>query len=335
MRRELWAGLTVIVLFHGAAAQAQAPFYQGKTIDLVVGFGVGGGYDLWARALSRFWGKRLPGQPAIAVRNMPGAGSFTAASYIYSQAPKDGTSLAIIARDAALGPLTGAAGARYDASKFTWIGTPAVEHAVCVADHTSKVVTAADLQTHELIVGDVGAGGSSHDYPLALSRLLGMKFRLVSGFNASADIFLAMERGEVEGMCESYDSVTARHADWIADGRLRVILQGGEKPLPALKDTPFIPDLAKSDDDRRALAFLYSGEGIGRPFIAPPGIPAERARELRQAFDQTMADPEFLAEAARLKLTADPASGAHLQDLVNALYATPRDVIDRVAALIK
>ncbi len=317
------------------SAGAQTPFYQGKTIDLVVGFGVGGGYDLWARALSRFWGRHLPGQPNIVVRNMPGAGSFAAAGYIYAQAPKDGTAVAIIARDAALGPLTGAAGARYDASKFTWIGTPSVEHAVCVAYGTAKVATAADLLTTELIVGDVGAGGSSRDYPLALSRMLGMKFKLVSGFNASADIFLAMERGEVEGMCESWDSVAARHSDWLASGKMRVLLQGGEKPLPALAGVPFIPDLAKSDDDRRALTFLYSGEGIGRPFIAPPGLPPERAQELRRGFDATMADPDFLAEAARLRLDAEPATGEHLQELVAALYATPRAVIDRVADLIK
>jgi tripartite-type tricarboxylate transporter receptor subunit TctC len=162
-----------------------------------------------------------------------------------------------------------------------------------------------------------------------------MKFKLVSGFNASADIFLAMERGEVEGMCESYDSVTARHADWIASGRLRILLQGGEKPHPALAGVPFIPDLAKSDDDRRALAFLYSGEGIGRPFIAPPGLPRERVEEMRRGFDATMADPDFRAEAARLKLNMDPATGEHLQTLVESLYATPRATIDRVAALIK
>jgi tripartite-type tricarboxylate transporter receptor subunit TctC len=316
-------------------ARAQTPFYQGRTIDLVVGFGVGGGYDLWARALSRYWGRHLPGRPNIVVRNMPGAGSFNAASYMFSQAPRDGTSVAVIARDAALGPLTGAVGARYDASKFNWIGTPSVEHSVCVAHGEAKVKTAADLKTTELIVGDVGAGGASRDYPMALSRLLGMKFRLVSGFAASSDIFLAMERGEVEGMCESYDSVALRHADWLADGRLRILLQGGEKPHPALPDVPFVPDLAASTEDRAALSFLYSGEGIGRPFIAPPGTPAERVADLRAGFAETMTDPEFIAEAKRAGLVIVSASGEHLESLVRALYATPRSVIERVAALIK
>ena len=316
-------------------ARAQTPFYQGKTIDLVVGFGVGGGYDLWARALSRHWGTHLPGRPNVVVRNMPGAGSFNAASYMYSLAPRDGTSIAVIARDAALGPLTGAAGARYDASKFAWLGTPSVEHSVCVAHGAAKVKSAADLKTTELIVGDVGAGGASRDYPMALSRLLGMKFRLVSGFAASSDIFLAMERGEVEGMCESYDSVALRHADWLADGRLRILLQGGEKPHPALPDVPFVPDLAASAEDRAALSFLYSGEGIGRPFIAPPGTPSERVAELRAGFAETMTDLEFLADAKRSGLVVEPASGEHLENLVRALYGTPRSVIERVASLIK
>ncbi len=316
-------------------ARAQTPFYQGRAIDLVVGFGVGGGYDLWARALSRFWGRHLPGQPNIVVRNMPGAGSFNAASYMYSLAPRDGTSVAVIARDAALGPLTGAAGARYDASKFNWLGTPSVEHSVCVAHGAAKVKTAADLLTTELIVGDVGAGGASRDYPMALSRLLGMKFRLVSGFAASSDIFLAMERGEVEGMCESYDSVALRHGDWLADGRLRILLQGGEKPHPALAGVPFVPDLAASAEDRAALSFLYSGEGIGRPFIAPPETSPARVAELRAGFAETMADPDFVAEAKRTGLVVEPASGEHLEGLVRALYATPRSVIDRVGGLIK
>ena len=317
------------------SARAQTPFYQGKTIDLVVGFGVGGGYDLWARALSRHWGRHLPGRPNIVVRNMPGAGSFNAASFMYSLAPRVGTSVAVIARDAALGPLTGAAGARYDASRFNWIGTPSVEHSVCVAHGAARVKTAADLKTTELIVGDVGAGGASRDYPMALSRLLGMKFRLVSGFAASSDIFLAMERGEVEGMCESYDSVALRHADWLADGRLRILLQGGEKPHPALAGVPFVPDLAATAEDRAALSFLYSGEGIGRPFIAPPETPPGRVADLRAGFAETMTDPEFVSDAKRAGLVVEPASGEHLESLVRALYATPRSVIDRVAGLIK
>ena len=337
MRRG-WTLALVSCAFLGAApmrAFAQSNFYASRTIQLIVGFGTGGGYDLWARTLARHIGRHLNGAPAIVVQNMPGAGSYNAANHLFSVAPKDGTVIGIIARDAAVGPLTGAPGARYEATQFNWLGTPASEHSVCVAYHTAKVKSVADLQTHELNLGDVGAGGASREYPTALSRMLGMKFKLISGFQTSTDIFLAMERGEVEGMCESYDSVKTRHADWLADGKLRVILQGGEKPNAELRDVPFVLDLARNDDDRQALTFLYSGMGIGRPFLAPPGLPAERVRELRTAFDATMADPEFAADARRQKLTLEPATGAHLAAVIGALYATPRAVIERVGALIK
>ena len=316
-------------------AHAQTPFYAGKTIQLIVGFGTGGGYDLWARTLARHMNRYIEGKPAIVVQNMPGAGSYAAANHLFSVAPKDGTVIGLIARDAAVGPLTDAPGARYDATKFGWIGTPGTDHSVCVAFHTAKVKAAKDLLSQELIVGDVGAGGASREYPLALSRLLGMKFRLISGFHASTDVFLAMERGEVDGMCESYDSVKGRHADWLADGRLKVILQGGEAPNPELKDVPFVLDLATNEDDRKALSFLYSGMGIGRPFIAPPGLPEERMATLRAAFEATMKDPEFAADAERQKLVLEPSSGQHLADIVGRLYATPRAVIDRVGELIK
>lgn len=318
-----------------STARAQTDFYAGRTIQLIVGFGTGGGYDLWARTLARQMGKHLKGVPNIVVQNMPGAGSYNAANHLYAIAPKDGSAIGLIARDAAVGPLTGAPGARYDATKFNWLGTPATEHSVCVAYHTAKVKSVADLQTQELILGDVGAGGASREYPLALSRMLGMKFRLISGFHASSDIFLAMERGEVEGMCESYDSVKTRHADWLADGRLRVLLQGGEKPHPELTSVPFVFNLAVNDADRQALTFLYSGMAIGRPFLAPPGVAGERVQELREAFERTMKDAEFAADARKQKLTLDPATGAHLAAVIGALYATPRPVIERVGALIK
>ena len=329
------AALALALASLAAPATAQTPFQAGKTMQLVVGFGTGGGYDLWARTLARHMGRFLPGNPNIVVQIMPGAGSYNAAIHLYAVAPKDGSVIGVIARDAAVGPLTGAPGARYDATKFNWIGTPATEHSVCVAYHTARVKNVADLQTTELILGDIGAGGASREYPLALSRMLGMKFRLISGFHASTDIFLAMERGEVEGMCESYDSVKTRHADWLADGKLRVILQGGEKPNGELASVPFVLDLARTPEDRQALTFLYSGMAIGRPFFAPPGLPPERVRDLREAFDKTMVDPGFAADALRQKLTLEPSGGAHLAEVIAALYATPKDVIERVGALIK
>src|SRR5262249_47245978 len=192
----------LMVLAAPSCALAQADAFAGKTVHMIIGFGVGGGYDLWGRTVARHIGKHLPGAPNVVPQNMPGAGSFVATSHIYNAAPRDGSVMAIIARDAALGPLTGASGARYDCTKLSWIGTPTKETNVCIAFHTAKVKTAHDLFTQELVVGDTGPGTGTRAYPKALNELLGMKFKVVGGFTSSADVFLAMERGEVDGICE-------------------------------------------------------------------------------------------------------------------------------------
>ncbi|MFL6934756.1 MAG: hypothetical protein ACJ8EJ_08925, partial [Xanthobacteraceae bacterium] len=266
---------------------------------------------------------------------MPGAGSFVATSHIYHAAPKDGTVLGIIARDAALGPLTGATGARFDATRLSWIGTPAKETNVCIAYQTAKVKTAHDLFSQELIVGDTGPGTGTRAYPKALNALIGTKFKVVGGFHSSADVFLAMERGEVEGICESLDSIKNRRPDWIPKKTVSVLFQGGAAPNPELKDVPFVLDLARSNDDKQAIEFLYAGQGIGRPFVAPPDLPPERLKMLRDAFAATMTDPEFIAEARRNKLDLEPEDGEHLAALVQKIYATPKPVIEKIAGFIK
>lgn len=317
------------------AAQTPQDFYAGKTVHMIIGFGPGGGYDLWGRTVARHIGKHLPGRPTVVPQNMPGAGSYVATSHIYTTAAKDGTVLGIIARDAPLGPLTGAPGARFDATKLSWIGSPTRETNVCIAYHTAPVKTVRELRDTPLIVGDTGPGTGTRSYPKALNALLGMKFRLVSGFPSSADVFLAMERGEVEGICESLDSVRTRKPDWIPDKRVTILFQGGVEPSPELKDTPFVLDLADSEEQRQAIAFLYAGQGIGRPFVAPPNIPDDRLKMLRAAFDATMKDPEFIAEAAKNKLDLEPENGEHLAGLIRKIYATPKAVVDRVGELIK
>src|SRR5271169_503521 len=207
----------VIAVGH-AAAQSPPGAFAGKTVNLIIGFGTGGGYDLWARVVARHIGRHLPGNPTVTPQNMEGAGSYRAANFIYNVAPKDGTSIALIARDAPLGPLIGAPGAQFDATKLSWLGTPAIETNVCIAYHTSPVKTVQDLTQKELVVGDNGPGTGTHSYPIALNNILGMKFRIVGGYPSSADVFLAMERGEVQGICESLDSVMARRPDWISSG---------------------------------------------------------------------------------------------------------------------
>jgi len=324
-----------IVLADASPATAQADALAGKTVQMIIGFGTGGGYDLWGRTVARHIGRHLPGQPNVVAQNMPGAGSYVAASHIYNIAPKDGTVLGIIARDAVLGPLSGAPGARFDPTRLSWIGTPTRETNVCIADRGARVKTVRDLYQTPLILGDTGPGTGTRSYPKALNELIGTKFKLVGGFPSSSDVFLAMERGEVEGICESLDSIKIRRPDWIASGKVTILLQGGAEPNPELADVPFVRDLARDQAQRQALDFLYAGQGIGRPFVAPPDLPADRLKMLRDAFAATMKDDAFAADAARSKLELEPADGAHLAALIGRIYATPKPIVDRITALIR
>jgi tripartite-type tricarboxylate transporter receptor subunit TctC len=331
-------GLAVLAVLLGVASAASAQSAQpfaGKSVSMLIGFGPGGGYDLWGRTVARHIGKHMPGHPSVVPQNMPGAGSYVAASHIYNAAPKDGTVMGIIARDAALGPLTGAPGARFDATKFSWLGSPTSEHNVCIAYSTAVVKKADDLRSKELIMGDTGPGTGTRSYPKVLNDLLGYKFKLVGGFRSSADVFLAIERGEVEGICESLDSVINRRPDWISSGKVNVLLQGGVAPHPALKGVPFVLDLARNAEERRVLEFLYAGQGIGRPFVAPPDMAPDRLKMLRDAFSATMKDPEFLADAKKSKLDVEAEDGEHLAALIAKIYATPKPIVERVGRLIK
>jgi tripartite-type tricarboxylate transporter receptor subunit TctC len=324
--------LTALATFGSNAARAQtAP----KPVQMIIGFGPGGGYDLWGRTVARHFGKHLPGNPGVVAQNMPGAGSYVAANHIYNAAARDGSVLGIIARDVALGPLTGAAGARFDATKLSWIGSPTKETNVCIAYRTASVKKVGDLFQRELILGDTGPGTGTRSYPKALNELLGMKFKLVGGFQSSADVFLAMERGEVEGFCESLDSVKNRRPDWIANKTVAILFYGGSEPNPSLKDIPFILDFARNDEQRQTLEFLYAGQGIGRPFVAPPELPPERLRTLRDAFNATMQDPAFIAEAQSRGLELDPVGGTHIAAIVQKIYATPSAIIEKVAKWIR
>jgi tripartite-type tricarboxylate transporter receptor subunit TctC len=318
-----------------AGAQPAAEFYVGKSVNLIIGFGPGGGYDRWGRILAQHIGRHLPGKPHVVAQNMPGAGSYVAASHLYGAAPKDGTVFGIIARDAALGPLSGAPGARFDATRLSWIGSPTKEHNVCIAFHSAKVKNVKQLHDTELILGDTGPGTGTRSYPKVLNDLFGWKFRLVSGFRSSADVFLAIERGEVEGICESLDSVNARRPKWIADKVVNVLIQAGEGEPDEIKGVPNVLTLARSDEERQVLEYLYAGQNIGRPFVAPPDLPADRLKMLRAAFDATMKDPEFIAEVKRSKFDLDPEDGESLAALIGKIYATPKPVIERVSRLIK
>jgi tripartite-type tricarboxylate transporter receptor subunit TctC len=336
MKARTVAGLVGLILWSAAApavAQPGANAPVGKTFKMLIGFGVGGGYDLWARAVAAHMGNHLPGNPTVVPQNMPAAGSLAAANFLYEIAPKDGTVLGLIGRDAPLAPITGVAGARFDPTKLSWIGTPTKETNICIADHSAAVKTVQDLYDKELVMGDVGPGSGTHAYPKVLAALLGMKFRLVSGYPSSADIFLAMERGEVQGICESLDSVRTRRPDWISTKQVTVLFQAPQAN-PELKGVPLARDLARNDEERAAIDFLYAGQGIGRPFVAPPNLPPGALKMLRDAFDATMRDPDFIADVKKQKFDLDPENGAGLAGLINKIYATPKPIVDKVTALV-
>jgi tripartite-type tricarboxylate transporter receptor subunit TctC len=330
-----FAALVSLMLASAAPVTAQPDFLAGKSVHMIIGFGPGGGYDLWARTVGRHIGRHLPGNPNVIPQNMPGAGSYAAASYIFNAAPKDGTVLGIIARDAALGPLSGAAGARFDPLRLSWIGTPTKETSVCIAYHTAQVKTVQDLSRKELILGDTGPGTGTRSYPKVLNELLGLKFKLVGGFKSSVEVFLAMERGEVEGICESLDSVKNRRPDWIATKKIAILFQGGAEPNPELKGVPFVLELARTAEQKEAIEFLYAGQGIGRPFVAPPDLPADRLKMLRDAFNATMKDADFVADAKKSSLELEPEDGEHLAALIAKIYTTPKPIVDKVTSLIK
>jgi tripartite-type tricarboxylate transporter receptor subunit TctC len=334
-RSTICLGAILAVAGAPIAAQAAPDFYAGKTVRLIIGLGFGGGYDLWGRTLARFMGRHLPGNPNVVAQNMEGAGSFRLANFLQKVAPRDGTVIGLIARDAALGPITGAPGAQFDPLSLTWLGTPTLETNICMSYKTAAVKTVQDLTEKQLTVGDNGPGTGTGNYPRALNALLGLKFRMIGGYSSSAEVLLAMERGEVEGYCESLDSVIGKRPDWIATKTVNILLQGGARPSPDLPGVPFVPDLAKTDDDRAAIEFLYAGQGIGRPFLAPPNLPADRARMLRDAFEATMTDPDFRAEAKVHKLNLEPQSGEYLERLIKKIYATPRPIVEQIGALIK
>jgi tripartite-type tricarboxylate transporter receptor subunit TctC len=336
MRRALGVTLFLIGLLAGTAspsAQTVEQFYRGRTINLIVGFNPGGAYDPYARTLARHLPKYLPGSPSIVVKNMQGAGSVLAANHLYNLSPKDGTELGLIAGSAALEPVFGARPTQFQGQKFTWIGSANDEIGGCFAWHTSPFHTADDLFTKELVIG--ASGTSNLDFPTALNAVLGTKMKMVRGYNGTSSIMLAIERGEVSGMCGIvYAPVAVSHPDWLRENKIRMLMQIGLERVSKLGDVPFVMDFAKSEDDKRVLRLIVGWTIMGRPFLAPPGVPEDRKAALRAAFDATMQDATFLEEAARLRLDISPIGGAAIDRFLQDVYATPRPLVDRAAKIL-
>jgi tripartite-type tricarboxylate transporter receptor subunit TctC len=332
--RPLLAALFAFVLAGPALAQQNrsvAEFYRGKIVSLYIGFSVGGGYDVYGRLVARHLGKHIPGNPTVVPVNMEGAGSLKLVNWLYNVAPKDGTALGTFSRGMAFEPLIGnRASTRFDATKFTWIGSTTDEVSLCVTWNRTNIHKFADTYREELIVGGTGSGADADVFPQIVKGVLGAKMRLVSGYPGGNDIEFAMERGEVDGRCGwSWSSIKSGRQRWLDDGTIRPLLQLGLRKHPDLPDLPLVVDLARTEEERQILRLVVVRGVLGRPFTAPPGIPADRAAALRQAFDAMVKDPAFLQEAQRGRLEITPISGAELQKLLVEVYATPPAIVQK------
>jgi len=324
----LWAGG---VAAHAAAADAD--FYRGRTVTVVVGYTAGGGYDLYARLLAKHLGSHLPGHPNVIPQNMPGAGSLKATNYLYSIAPKDGSVIGIFAHGMGSAPLLGEA--EFDARKFTWIGSTTKDVMTCVSWKDSPIKSWADLGKRQFLAGGVAAGNAPDIYAKLFRSVFGANIRLATGFPGTAGISLGMQRHEVDGMCGiAWSTLKGEHGDWLRDKSVHVLLQIADQKQPELANIPSALDMAREPWQRAVLEFVIASQTMARPFAAPPGIPASRKAMLRTAFAETMRDPAFLADARKLHLDIAPVSGDEIDAVIASLYATPKDVIARARSIL-
>jgi tripartite-type tricarboxylate transporter receptor subunit TctC len=322
-------------LLAGAAANAQGveSFYKGRSMDVIIGSAPGGGFDSYARLIARHMPDYIPGKPGMVPKNLPGAGSAKAAATLYSVSPKDGSTFGALFPGAIMDALFDARKrTQYDPTKFIYLGSANNEVGTCMIWHDAPVKTLRDALTHEAIVGASAAGGSSRDFAAALQNIVGAKLKIVAGYEGSKDMLLAMERGEIHGICgQLWSSIVTQSQDWLREKKLIFWVQMALKPHPDLAGVPMIWDFIKTDRDRQIMELILSQLEFGRPYMLPPGVPDDRAQALRQAFAATMTDAGYKAEAAKAKLEVSPVPAADVQALVTKLFAAPPDIIKAAA----
>ncbi|HEY4405770.1 MAG TPA: hypothetical protein VGN55_14080 [Xanthobacteraceae bacterium] len=336
--RMLLAALALVTGANAATAQSVADFYKGKTVTILVGSDVGGGYDLTARTLAHYFARHVPGRPNVIVQNKPGASSIVAANYVYEIAPKDGTVIAAVQRPIPFQTLFGDTGVRFDVRKMQWLGSTTNELGVVVAWHTAPQQSVDDLFRSEMVIGGNGPATDTELFPRAMNNVLGTRFRIVSGYPGQAQITLAMEREEIQGSGNwSFSDIEKGHADWIVGKKIRMLLQLGlaKSPNPALRDVPLVMDIARNGAERQVFEILMGMKALGRPYFVAPGVPRERTEALRAAFMATLNDPDFLEEARRVLGPIDPIAGPDMQGIVSNVYALPPEVIARAREAVK
>lgn len=330
----LFSGL-VLANVIAARADPVADFYRGKTVSLVISSAAGGGYDALGRAVSRFLPRHLPGNPVVVVRNMPGAGGIVATNYLFRSAPKDGTTIGGVQNNTPFEPLFGTKEADYDATKFNWLGTPSQEVAILTVWAGAGVHSIEDARHRDVTVGASGNNSTPSFYARLINAVLGTRLKIVIGYPGQNDAFLAMERGEIDGYPSVfYSALTSTRPNWIGDRKIDLLLQYGAAPEKALPATPFLADLISNPQDRSLADLAVAPLAFGRPYLAPPGTPPERAAALRKALMEVFADPEFLAEAERSQLgITGPRDGETLQRQLNSAYAAPAEIVARLRQL--
>jgi tripartite-type tricarboxylate transporter receptor subunit TctC len=323
------AGLTA----PAAQGDAVSDFYRGKTVNVLIGVGAGGEYDLQARLVAKHIGRHIPGNPSVVAQNMTGASGLKMQNYLYVQAPRDGTYLGMSQNAFPAAQAAGLPGIQFDAAKFAWLGTIAPVVETMTVWHASGIASIEDARKRETVAGATSKGAITYIYAAMMNEFFGTRFKIVTGYNGGNEINLAMERGEVEARNNTWSSWKTTKPAWLRDKKITVIAQAG--PRAADLDAPSVEALAKTAEDRRVIELVVSGTRLGRPLFITPGVPEQRVKALRAAFDATMKDPEFLAEAASLSFDVAPVSGEALQKIVEQVLATPKDLADRARHLLE
>ncbi len=320
-----------------APVQSAEQFYAGRQVRFIIGTAGGGGYEFYARLVAQFLTRHMPGHPTFVMQDMPGAAGIVAANYLYNVAKQDGSEIGMVGRAVGTQPLLDPKdrGPRYDSAKFNWIGTPQQEVGLVIVRQPSPIQTIQDLKTHELVVSGTTAASPPSYYPRLMNKLLGTKFKVVDGYKSSQEALFALEKGEVDGHSSGSSSaiLRSRIEPWLKAGKVKIVAQIGLEKDPDFPDIPLVLELANTQAERQILELVLTQQVMAWPVVAPPGVPARRVQALRNAFDESMADPEFRAEAARQKLVINPVSGAKIAELLNRVYATPKELLHRVATL--
>jgi tripartite-type tricarboxylate transporter receptor subunit TctC len=324
--------LTIAALLLAAgelSAQPVEPFFARKTVTITIGYTAGGSYDLYGRTVARHLGKHVPGQPTVIAQNMPGAGSLKAANYLYEIAPKDGTALGVVVESAALEQALASPGVQYDAAKFSYIGRVATSNNIFMQWHSAKVQSLDDAKRTETSLAGTGPGSIAETVPRLLNALTGTKFKLISGYPASTEAMLAMERKEVEGASSSWAAVKVGKQAWLRENKIRIILQTTPERMAELPETPSLGEIGDTPEDKQVFALYASGSAIGRCVLAPPGIPADRVKALRDAFQAMVKDAEFVADLRRMNVDLEPLPGEQVAQLIARTLSVPAAVRER------